>query len=167
MSPTPDDYDIAVRALVAVLCGGVLGIERDLHRIPTGFRTLALVSLGSCVAIAAALRSGDAGGFSRVAQGIVTGIGFLGAGVIVKTTDLHKVKGLTTAAAIWLTATIGILCGLGALAAAVLITVLAFSLLLADIIWRRLAGPLEDERVPDKGGGHDPSGGHQGRPDKD
>ena len=130
--------------LVAVLCGGAIGLERDLNRLPTGFRTLSLVSLGSCVAIVAALRSEDAGGFSRVAQGIVTGIGFIGAGVILKGTSLHKVKGLTTAASIWVTAAIGVLAGLGEIKIALVATGLAVAILLLDVAHRKFIG--DDKR---------------------
>jgi putative Mg2+ transporter-C (MgtC) family protein len=136
----PSDGEAVLRLLAAVLCGGAIGLERDINKLPTGFRTLSLVSLGSCIAVLAAIKSGDAGGISRVAQGIVTGIGFLGAGVILQGPTLHKVKGLTTAAAIWVTATIGILCGLGEIATALIATVLAVVILLLDVAGRKLWG---------------------------
>lgn len=72
----PDEFDTMTRLGSAVLFGAVIGLERDMRRMPTGLRTLALVCLGSCVAVLAAIKAADSDGFSRVAQGIVTGIGF-------------------------------------------------------------------------------------------
>lgn len=128
----PSDTDILLRIGAAALCGGLIGVERDVRNMPTGMRTLSLVCLGSCVAVIAAIKAGDSDGFSRVAQGIVTGIGFLGGGVIVQTGRAKDVKGLTTAAAIWLTAAIGMLCGLGEVIMALAVTVLAIVILLLD-----------------------------------
>lgn len=142
----PSDAELVLRLVTAVACGGVIGLERDLNRLPTGFRTLALVSLGSCIAVIAAIKAGDSDGFSRVAQGIITGIGFLGAGVILQGPDLKKVKGLTTAAAIWVTAAIGLLCGLGELKAALISTTLAVAILLLDWIGRKLSGTQRPTR---------------------
>ncbi len=145
------DFDIVLRLVTAVLCGGFIGLERDLRRMPTGFRTMAIVSLGACIVAVGAVRHGDSDGFSRVAQGVVTGIGFLGAGVILQHDKIRHVKGLTTAAAIWLTAAIGLLCGIGELKLAILATVLAILVLLLDYFGSRLwpkqakPEPHEDE----------------------
>lgn len=109
---------IALRLGVALIAGGLLGLNRELHGKPAGFRTLALVSLGAAVATIAALRSPDGSlavdpnAIGRVAQGILTGVGFLGAGVILRDPAGH-VTGLTTAAAIWICAVLGMVCGLG------------------------------------------------------
>jgi putative Mg2+ transporter-C (MgtC) family protein len=130
----PDDWETLYRLGAAVACGGIIGLERDWRRMPTGLRTLALVCLGSCVAVVAAIKAGDSDGFSRVAQGIITGIGFLGGGVILQKGDLQDVKGLTTAAAIWFTAAIGLLCGLGELKFAFIATGMAVIVLLADTV---------------------------------
>src|SRR2546422_3615804 len=98
--------EMTLRLLIAVLVGGVLGLNRVLHGKPTGFRTLALVSLGSSMATMAILNGhasaseADPNPLSRVVQGVLTGIGFLGAGVILRDSGGH-VKGLTTAATIW------------------------------------------------------------------
>ncbi|MBS0251803.1 MAG: MgtC/SapB family protein [Proteobacteria bacterium] len=137
---TPFDYyEVVWRMVAAVLCGGVIGLERDLRRMPTGFRTMAIVSLGACVATLAGERTGDAAAFSRIAQGVVTGIGFLGAGVILQRGDkIRNVKGLTTAAAIWLTAAIGLMCGLGELQLAVAASALAVAVLVLDFVGSRL-----------------------------
>ena len=147
----PTDLEVLARLSAAVLFGGAIGLERDLRQMPTGFRTLALVCLGSCVAVLAAIKAGDSDGFSRVAQGIVTGIGFLGAGVILQREKLHDVKGLTTAAAIWLTAAIGLLCGLGELVTAAITTALAVCVLLLDIVGERFWP------TPDKSGASPPA----------
>ncbi len=110
--------------------------------MPTGFRTLGLVGLGSCAAVIAALKAGDSDGFSRVAQGVVTGIGFLGAGVILQGQRVRDVKGLTTAAAIWLSASIGLLCGAGHFVLAFATAALAVIVLLADAV----IDPGKDDR---------------------
>lgn len=118
-------------ALVALLCGGIIGSERERKEKAAGLRTLILVSLGSAgftmVGFAFAANNGDAG---RVAAQIVTGIGFLGAGVI-----LHPrgtISGATTAASIWLTASVGMIAGAGYAGAAVGMSVLV-RLILAGV----------------------------------
>ena len=95
----PTDLETLARLGTALFCGGLIGLERDYRQMPTGFRTMGLLCLGSCIAVLAAIKAGDSEGFSRVAQGIVTGVGFLGAGVIFQTGEKWDVKGLTTAAA--------------------------------------------------------------------
>jgi putative Mg2+ transporter-C (MgtC) family protein len=139
MTTPLDYYDIILRMVAAVFCGGFIGLERDLRRMPTGFRTMAIVSLGACVATIAGARTGDPAAFSRIAQGVVTGIGFLGAGVILQRGHrIRNVKGLTTAAAIWLTAAIGLMCGLGELKLAIAATALAIAVLVLDFFGSRI-----------------------------
>ena len=101
-----DDLEIALRLGAATLVGVALGLNRDLHGKPTGVRTLGLVGLGSALIVLAVggRVSADA---SRVIQGIVTGIGFLGAGVIMRNDAGNQIHGITTAACAWLTACIG------------------------------------------------------------
>lgn len=144
----PDDFDTMARLGTAVLLGGIVGLERDLRRMPTGMRTLALVCLGSCVAVLAAIKAGDSDGFSRVAQGIITGIGFLGGGVILQKGDLRDVKGLTTATAIWFTAAVGLLCGLGELKIAAFAVFLAVLVLAADMVLDPLFGKKHGKPPP-------------------
>jgi putative Mg2+ transporter-C (MgtC) family protein len=105
-----DTLDIALRLGTATLVGVVLGLNRDLHGKVTGVRTLGLVCLGSALAVLSvhAVNGTDA---SRVIQGIVTGVGFLGAGVIVRNNKGRHVHGLTTAACVWVAACIGAACG--------------------------------------------------------
>ena len=104
--------DILLRLATAAVVGIFLGLNRDLHGKPTGVRTLGLVGLGSALAVAAFGHANIADA-SRVVQGIVTGIGFLGAGVIVRSDRGDHVHGLTTAACVWVTACLGAACGLG------------------------------------------------------
>lgn len=110
--------DLVLRLVVAVLVGGTFGLNRDLHRKLAGLRTHALVTLGAAMATIAILSAPTASGYAnmdavgRVLQGILTGIGFLGAGVIIRDAEGH-VSGLTTAATIWVSAVLGTLCGLG------------------------------------------------------
>nr|WP_246519867.1 MgtC/SapB family protein [Ancylobacter lacus] len=100
----------------AALIGMVIGVNRDLRGKPTGMRTLGLVCMGAALVSLAAIRVGDLAdrpdAMSRVVQGIVqgvlTGIGFLGAGVVLRDRDAMEVHGLTTAATVWVTAALGI-----------------------------------------------------------
>lgn len=117
-----DAYTVPLgHLLVAVLAGGLIGFERSFHGRPAGFRTHTLVCLASSLLMVAAAYQKEWFTFvpidtlrvdpTRMAQGIMTGIGFLGAGVILK--EGYTVRGLTTAASIWITAAIGILAGVG------------------------------------------------------
>ena len=106
-----DTADIVTRLGLAALAGAALGLNRDLHGKPTGVRTLGLVGLASAL-IVIAVGHGE-GDVSRVMQGIVTGIGFLGAGVIIRSEKGKHVHNLTTAACVWLTACVGAACGVG------------------------------------------------------
>lgn len=111
-----------LRLFVAVVLGGVLGIERQLHGRWAGIRTHMMVSLGAAIFTIAALMTApnDSNDVTRVIQGVAAGIGFLGAGTILKLSTEVEVKGLTTASSIWLAAALGTVAGLGqyALAAA-------------------------------------------------
>jgi putative Mg2+ transporter-C (MgtC) family protein len=129
------------RLLMALACGAVIGLNRDLHKKSAGFRTFSLVSVGSAVvAIAITQTSSDANAVSRVVQGVLTGIGFLGAGVILHQPTSSRVTGLTTAGVIWLTAGLGLAAGLGLyrLCAAGLVVALVIL-----IIGRPIEGYLE------------------------
>lgn len=111
-----DIVTILIRLGLAVVVGGLIGLNRDLHHKPAGVRTHALVSLGTALMVIAILPPGGEVGqrvdaLSRVIQGVLTGIGFLGAGVILH--DAGRVRGLTTAATVWLTALLGVACGAG------------------------------------------------------
>ncbi|MCJ2054452.1 MgtC/SapB family protein [Methylobacterium sp. J-070] len=109
--------DLCLRLGASVAAGMVVGINREMHAKPVGVRTLGLVGLGSALVTMAGSgfsAEGVDANASRAIQGIVTGIGFLGAGVIVKGGSKFHVHGMTTAAAIWVTAALGISCGVGA-----------------------------------------------------
>lgn len=110
---------IVLRLAAAAVIGSVLGLNRELHGKPAGVRTNALVCLGAALFTLGGLGiSREPAGFnadalSRVIQGIVTGIGFLGAGVILRDAAGRQVQGLTTSATIWVAAALGIICGAG------------------------------------------------------
>ena len=117
---TADDFEMVARLLAALAAGALIGYERSYHGRPAGFRTHALVCTASSLLMLVTVyeshwMSAVAGRVqidpTRMAQGIMTGIGFLGAGVIIK--EGFSVRGLTTAASIWITAAIGILAGIG------------------------------------------------------
>ena len=121
---------IVVRLLVALLLGGLLGYERESVGASAGLRTHMLVSLGAALFVLIPLQAGmQIQDLSRVMQGVTAGIGFLGAGAILKQKEEHDIKGLTTAASVWLTAAIGIAAGMGREATAVLSTVFALVVL--------------------------------------
>ena len=130
--------EIIARLVTAAVAGAVLGVNRNLHRKPAGLRTHALVTLGSAMMVIAVRSATDAGSdaLSRVLQGVVTGIGFVGAGVIMHYDAEHRVEGLTTAASVWVAATLGVAC---ALAEWLLVGVGLFLALLVLV----LGGPLE------------------------
>lgn len=118
----PDALDEVLRLLAAAGVGIVIGINREMHGKPLGMRTLALVGLGSAIAALTAIDfrglDHDPDALSRVVQGVLqgvlTGIGFIGAGVVLRDTKTGTVQGLTTAATVWVTAALGIACALAA-----------------------------------------------------
>ena len=121
---------LIVRLLVAVLLGGLLGYERESVGASAGLRTHMLVSLGSALFVLIPLQAGmEVSDLSRVLQGVTAGIGFLGAGAILKQTDKNDIKGLTTAASVWLTAAVGIAAGMGREATAVVSALIALVIL--------------------------------------
>jgi putative Mg2+ transporter-C (MgtC) family protein len=131
--PSFDILDVALRLSAAVAVGMVSGLNRDLADKPMGMRTLGLVSLGAAVVAVSTVHfqglvdHPDALGrmVQGVIEGIMAGIGFIGAGVILRDIKAETVKGLTTAATVWVTAALGIACGLAAW------QIVALSLLLA------------------------------------
>jgi putative Mg2+ transporter-C (MgtC) family protein len=134
--------DIVLRLGAAMLIGAVLGINRELRAKPAGLKTMTLVSLSSAlltmVSISFATMTGVVEGtaVARVVQGVLTGIGFLGAGVILRGETVRDIAGLTTAALIWLAAALGIVCGAGQWE-------LTLSALVAILIVLLAGGPLE------------------------
>jgi putative Mg2+ transporter-C (MgtC) family protein len=130
-----DWSEIILRLGVATVAGGLIGLNRDLHGKPIGLRTLGLVSLATAMVVMLVSAGGDAAKISdatsRVIQGILTGIGFLGAGVIIHTEHTHRIRGLTSAACTWLTACIGIMCGAGQWRIVAAALVIVFTVLVA------------------------------------
>ncbi len=106
--PSSQEIDIIVKVLLAALLGGLVGMEREHDKRPAGLRTNMLICIGAVVfgLIGQYSFPGDKGSISRVWQNIITGVGFLGAGAVIK--DEHGVQGLTTAAGIWAVAGIGL-----------------------------------------------------------
>ena len=121
---------ITLRLLLAAVLGGILGYERELKARSAGVRTHMLVAVGAALFVVGPLQSGmPVSDMSRILQGIVQGIGFLGAGAIILRTGQHQIQGLTTAANIWATAGIGVVAGLGLEATAVLATFIVLMIL--------------------------------------
>ena len=116
--PVPVWTEVMLRLLAATAAGSMLGLNRELTQKPAGLRTHALVALGAALVTVSALQLGvandvtHADAASRVMQGIVAGIGFIGGGVILHQ-DGRNIQGLTTAATIWVAAALGISCGIG------------------------------------------------------
>jgi putative Mg2+ transporter-C (MgtC) family protein len=135
-------FDWLVRLLAALLGGALIGLNRDLKHKAAGVRTHGLVSLGAGLLVLIGIElskadpSGASGGIGRTMQGIITGIGFLGAGVIVRPATGDHVQGLTTAASIWMSAGLGI----GFASGAWRLTGTAFGLTLAVLLF---GGPFE------------------------
>ena len=121
---------IIVRLLAAAILGGILGAERQYEHKSAGMRTHMLVCVGAALFTAAPAVAGiSEAGMTRIIQGIAAGIGFIGGGTILKMTDQHEVRGLTTAANIWLAAAVGVAVGAGWLVPAVAATILAIVIL--------------------------------------
>ncbi|MDB5772680.1 MAG: putative Mg2+ transporter-C (MgtC) family protein [Burkholderiales bacterium] len=121
---------VCVRLLVAITLGGLLGYERETKGVAAGLRTHMLVALGAALFVLVPIQAGmTAPDMSRVIQGVVSGIGFLGAGAIIKLSQDREIRGVTTAASIWLTAAIGIAAGMGMELTAILSTLLALFIL--------------------------------------
>ena len=130
---TGDEFAIVGRLLLAGFLGGFIGLERELRGYPAGIRSLALVTIGSCLFTdVSRLMGGD----DRVAAQIVTGIGFLGAGVIFR--EGYTVRGITTAATIWSAAAIGMSIGIGLYIVAILGSIALFGALEARPLTRRI-----------------------------
>ncbi|HXD77546.1 MAG TPA: MgtC/SapB family protein [Puia sp.] len=121
--------DIVVKLALAVIIGGILGAEREYRSKSAGFRTLTLICLGATVFTIFSEVIGGSGNPDRIASNIVTGIGFVGAGVIFRGDVHNKVNGITTAAMIWVTAALGMAIGAGYLVVACFATVLVLVVL--------------------------------------
>lgn len=135
------------RMILAAVIGGLIGLERERHASDAGIRTFMAISMGSC---AFSLISAHVGGDpTRIAAQVVSGIGFIGAGVIFK--DKGGVAGLTTAATLWATAAVGMASAFGMY----VLAVVGGGLLLSTLLLQGLPGW---KRLTDKSGNHDPAG---------
>ena len=149
------DLQTALRMLAAVVLGGAIGFNRDIHGKPTGIRAHALVSLGAAILMIAGsdMHIGGAhpDAMSRVIQGIIAGIGFLGAGVILRGAHGTQVYYLVTASSLWVTTGIGVLCGMGAYVLALIATALVLLVLSVGLSLDRWlygkAGIKDDDRA--------------------
>lgn len=128
------EFQIVLRLVLSALLSGFIGLERQMHRRTAGLRTHILVSLGSCLIMLTSLYIFDIYKDkvpldpARVAAGVVTGIGFLGAGTIIR--EREGIKGLTTAASLWVVAGIGLAVGCGFYSASIFTSVIVLAVLL-------------------------------------
>jgi putative Mg2+ transporter-C (MgtC) family protein len=121
---------ITVRLLATTLLTGIIGYERERTGKSAGLRTHMLVGLSAAIFVLAPAESGmDVADISRVVQGVAAGIGFIGAGAILKVTNEREIQGLTTAAGLWMTAAVGLATGMGRLGLAVMSVGLAWVIL--------------------------------------
>lgn len=132
-SGLPDTTQLAhaiIRLVAAMLLGAVVGLQREHAGKAAGLRTHILVALGTALFVTASSGMGmSPDSLSRVVQGVATGIGFIGAGAILKLSATREIQGLTTAAGIWMTAAIGVTVGLGSLGLAILATIFTWIVL--------------------------------------
>ncbi|MET0355933.1 MAG: MgtC/SapB family protein [Cellvibrio sp.] len=138
---------VSLRLLVAAVLGGLLGYEREQRGKSAGVKTHMLVCIGAALFVLIPQQAGviAEADLSRIMQGIISGIGFLGAGAILKGADEKDLKGLTTAAGIWLTAAIGVAAGLGRESSAILCTLLALIVLVVIPKMAGLIGPKDNQ----------------------
>ena len=141
---------LLVRLSVAMVLGAIIGLQREQYGKPAGLRTHILVAMGSALFVIASVEYGmSSDGVSRVIQGLAAGIGFIGAGAILKISQHQKIQGLTTAAGIWATAAVGIAVGLGLLGLAVLSVALIW-FVLAILGYVQVRFNLIGEAPPDR-----------------
>jgi putative Mg2+ transporter-C (MgtC) family protein len=136
---------VLVRLLAALLAGGIIGLQREASGKAAGLRTHMLVCAGTTLFVLTAVGADmQEDAISRIVQGLATGIGFLGAGAILKVETVHQIKGLTTAAGIWMTAALGVAIGFGQLGTAAIGTLLAWLVLAVLIkVDKRIGGSNE------------------------
>jgi putative Mg2+ transporter-C (MgtC) family protein len=121
---------VLMRLGLALILGGIIGFEREMSKRDAGIRTHMMVAVGAALFVVVPLQAGfSQEDMSRVLQGLVSGVGFLGAGAIIKLSAEREVRGLTTAASIWLSAGVGVAAGLGREATAILSVAIALAIL--------------------------------------
>lgn len=137
---------ICIRLTMATLLGALIGYDRERRGKEAGLRTHMMVSLGAALFVLVPLRAGmEIADASRVLQGIITGIGFLGAGAIIKQSEHVVIKGLTTASSIWVAAAIGIAAGMGSEVTAIMGT---FAALFILVVVRRMEKHIDTDDEP-------------------
>lgn len=139
---------VVLRMVVAAIFGSVIGFEREVAGKEAGIRTHALVTLGTCVFVVSGIAYGmNSDGLSRVIQGIVTGLGFIGAGSILKLNEERDIRGLTTSAGIWMAAAIGVAVGLGEIGLGLVATIVAVIIL---AVVKKFEEPIQKEAAKDE-----------------
>jgi len=137
---TEYNLGVLIQLIVAIICGGIVGLERSEHHQFAGLRTHIIVCVGAASVMMAGTYAVEVLGFSadvtRMGAQVVSGIGFLGAGAILSSTEKSKIKGLTTAAGLWTTACIGLLVGIKAYIPAIITTIVV---LLASLLLKPLS----------------------------
>jgi putative Mg2+ transporter-C (MgtC) family protein len=157
INPFAHAPDVPLRLVFAVAAGAAIGLNRWLYHKPAGLGTHALVALGAALAAIVATRTpgADPSAASRVIQGLVTGVGFIGAGVIMRENSSQQVHGLTTAASIWTSAILGIACGISEFVIAATGLILTLLILVASkpleealrkFVKRRSEEPAQDSK---------------------
>ena len=138
------EYEHIIQILASLLAGAILGLEREYHSKPAGFRTIILISVSSCLfsILSTTMPSGD-----RIASNIVTGIGFIGAGVVFK--EGANVRGITSAAIIWMAAAIGMCIGFGHYVLGAFVVVLVLLVMVALFKFERIFDNLYQVKVYD------------------
>jgi putative Mg2+ transporter-C (MgtC) family protein len=123
------EFTLLPRLLVATVLGGIIGFEREIHGRAAGIRTYAAVALGAAILTIINAHVPNLSDHTRIVSGIVTGIGFLGAGIIFRGTEKGLITGLTTAATLWATAAVGIAAGFGMYVISIFSTITLYMLL--------------------------------------
>lgn len=122
------DFQTFVPLVVAVILGGLIGLEREIHRKPAGLRTNILICMGAATFMLIAEKmTSDPSSIARLTAGIVTGVGFIGGGAVLR--DQANIYGVTTAATIWVVTSIGIACGMRLYAISIAATILSLLVL--------------------------------------
>jgi putative Mg2+ transporter-C (MgtC) family protein len=135
---------VSIRLLIAMVAGAVIGAQREATGKAAGLRTHVLVALGSAIFVLAGFEYGFGNDpMSRIIQGLITGMGFIGGGAILKLAQDRQIKGLTTAGSIWATAAVGVAAGLGQLAVVLVATVLTWVVLAVFAKWEKKLKPAK------------------------
>jgi putative Mg2+ transporter-C (MgtC) family protein len=138
--PDMKQLALVIRLVAAILFGALIGIQRERRRQWAGLRTHMLVAMGSALFVSGSVAAGmSLSDLSHVIQGLAAGIGFIGGGAILKLSQEHVIRGITTAASVWMTAAVGVAAGLGLLGLALIAAVFTFIILAGvGVVERRI-----------------------------